>query len=245
MARRWVEQGPHTCTSSISTAPAQGRPVNGDSVRRHRRRRPASRASSAAACAREAHIAEALGWGVARVILGTRALQDPAWCAAMCRRFPGKIVARHRRPRRPRRHRGLAARRRIARPWTWPAQCAAWPLAAIIYTDISRDGMLEGPNVEATAELAASRGRAGHRLRRRHHAGRRAPGWPGPGCPAASSAGRCTRAGSTCATAIALAKKEDADRQRVQQISARHPRARREDSVPRTPILSSTLLDRA
>ena len=31
-----------------------------------------------------------------------------------------------------------------------------WPLAAIIYTDISRDGMLEGPNIEATAELAVA-----------------------------------------------------------------------------------------
>ena len=35
-------------------------------------------------------------------------------------------------------------------------QCAGWPLAAIVYTDIGRDGMLEGPNVEATAELAAA-----------------------------------------------------------------------------------------
>jgi phosphoribosylformimino-5-aminoimidazole carboxamide ribotide isomerase len=35
-------------------------------------------------------------------------------------------------------------------------QCAAWPLAAIVYTDIARDGMLEGPNVEATAQLAAA-----------------------------------------------------------------------------------------
>src|ERR671939_403572 len=40
----------------------------------------------------EAHIAEALDWGVARVILGTRALQDPAWLEAVCRKFSGKIV---------------------------------------------------------------------------------------------------------------------------------------------------------
>src|SRR5262249_38274526 len=32
--------------------------------------------------------------------------------------------------------------------------CAGWPLAALIYTDIHRDGMLQGPNVEATAEVA-------------------------------------------------------------------------------------------
>ncbi len=33
---------------------------------------------------------------------------------------------------------------------------ASWPPAAIVYTDISRDGMLAGPNVEATARLAAA-----------------------------------------------------------------------------------------
>ena len=35
-------------------------------------------------------------------------------------------------------------------------ECSSWPLAALIYTDISKDGMLDGPNVEATAELAAA-----------------------------------------------------------------------------------------
>ena len=35
-------------------------------------------------------------------------------------------------------------------------ECATWPLAAIIYTDISRDGMLQGPNVQATTELASA-----------------------------------------------------------------------------------------
>jgi phosphoribosylformimino-5-aminoimidazole carboxamide ribotide isomerase len=35
-------------------------------------------------------------------------------------------------------------------------RCAEWPLAAVIYTDISRDGMLQGPNIEATAEIAAA-----------------------------------------------------------------------------------------
>ena len=34
--------------------------------------------------------------------------------------------------------------------------CADWPPAAIVYTDINRDGMLAGPNLEATAELAAA-----------------------------------------------------------------------------------------
>jgi phosphoribosylformimino-5-aminoimidazole carboxamide ribotide isomerase len=103
----------------------------------------------------EAHVEEALGWGVTRVILGTRALQDPAWCAATCRRFPGRVAL------------GIDARGGKVATEGWLSvsersaldlarECAAWPLAALIYTDISRDGMLEGPNVAATAELAAA-----------------------------------------------------------------------------------------
>ena len=45
---------------------------------------------------------------------------------------------------------------RNCRPWNWPVRCASLPLAAIVYTDISRDGMMQGANVEAMAELAAS-----------------------------------------------------------------------------------------
>src|SRR5262249_53520742 len=82
-------------------------------------------------------------------------LQDPTWCEAVCRRFPGRVAL------------GIDARDGRAATEGWlhtsnrPAlelakRCAAWPLAALIYTDISRDGMLEGPNVEATAELAAA-----------------------------------------------------------------------------------------
>src|SRR5437588_846038 len=39
-----------------------------------------------------ADVEGALGWGVRRVVLGTRALQDPAWCEAVSRRFPGRVA---------------------------------------------------------------------------------------------------------------------------------------------------------
>ena len=101
----------------------------------------------------EAHLAEALGWGVARVILGTRALQDPAWCEAMCRAFPGRIVL------------GIDARggRVATEGWLQESttsaldlarRCAAGRWRASSTPTSARDGMLEGPNVEATAELA-------------------------------------------------------------------------------------------
>src|ERR1700751_1468444 len=75
MARRWGEQGATFLHLVDLDGARQGRPINGDSVRR-------IGAAAGAPCQvggglrTEAHLAEALGWGVARVILGTRALQD-------------------------------------------------------------------------------------------------------------------------------------------------------------------------
>lgn len=154
MARRWVEQGAAYLHLVDLDGARQGQPVNGDSVRRIVQ-------ASGVPCQvgggmrSEEHIDEALSWGVERVIIGTRALLDPAWCEAICRRFPGRICV------------GIDARQgRVAiQGWERDSEqsaldlarrCAAWPLAALIYTDISRDGMLEGPNAEATAELAAA-----------------------------------------------------------------------------------------
>jgi phosphoribosylformimino-5-aminoimidazole carboxamide ribotide isomerase len=154
VARRWVSQGAAYLHLVDLDGARQGHPVNGDSVRAivHAAGVPCQLGGG---LRDEGHITEALGWGVARAVLGTRALQDPAWCEAVCRRFPGRVAL------------GLDARDGRVATEGWlhtsdrPAldlakHCAAWPLAAIIYTDISRDGMLEGPNVEATAELAAA-----------------------------------------------------------------------------------------
>ncbi len=154
VARRWVEQGAAYLHLVDLDGARQGHPVNGDSVRRIVQAAGVP-CQLGGGLRSEEHISEALGWGVERVILGTRALLDPAWCESMCRRFPRRICL------------GIDARQgRIAiQGWQRDSdqsaldlarQCAAWPLAALIYTDISRDGMLEGPNVEATVELAAA-----------------------------------------------------------------------------------------
>jgi phosphoribosylformimino-5-aminoimidazole carboxamide ribotide isomerase len=152
MARRWVNQGAEYLHIVDLDGARQGHPVNGESV-------PRIVEASGVPCQlggglrQEAHIVEALSWGVARIILGTRALQDPAWCATMCRKYPGKIAL------------GIDARNGRVAVEGWletsersaialARECAAWPPAAIIYTDIGKDGMLAGPNVEATAELA-------------------------------------------------------------------------------------------
>ncbi len=91
--------------------------------------------------------------GVQRVIVGTAAVNNIKWFAEMANKFPHKLVL------------GLDARgSKVAiRGWLqdsseqlsdFAAQAAKLPLAAIIYTDITKDGMLAGPNFERTKALA-------------------------------------------------------------------------------------------
>ncbi len=95
-----------------------------------------------------------LGRGVARIILGTAAVRNPALVREACARFPGKIAV------------GIDAKDGLVavEGWAETSELAAIELArrfedtgaaAIIYTDIGRDGMLTGLNLDATAELAA------------------------------------------------------------------------------------------
>jgi len=91
VARHWAAAGATYLHLVDLDGAREGRPVNGDSVRR-------IVAAARVRCQlggglREGgHLETALSWGVTRVILGTRALQDPEWCVSMCRRFPGKVA---------------------------------------------------------------------------------------------------------------------------------------------------------
>ncbi len=94
-----------------------------------------------------------LNKGLARVILGTVAVKEPDLVRAACKAFPDRIVV------------GIDARggKVATEGWVETSQVDATDLArafedagvaAIVYTDIDRDGLLSGPNVEATAALA-------------------------------------------------------------------------------------------
>ena len=94
-----------------------------------------------------------LGKGVARVIIGTSAVRDPDMVREAARLHPGRIAV------------GIDARNGLVavEGWARTSQVTAIELgrrfedagvAAIIYTDIARDGVLLGLNVEATLELA-------------------------------------------------------------------------------------------
>jgi phosphoribosylformimino-5-aminoimidazole carboxamide ribotide isomerase len=96
------------------------------------------------------------GWlakGLRRVILGTVAVRDPGLVRAAAKAFPGQVAV------------GIDARKGMVAVEGWAETTGITALdlarkfedagvAAIIYTDIDRDGAMQGPNIEATAALA-------------------------------------------------------------------------------------------
>ena len=91
--------------------------------------------------------------GLARVILGTVAVENPNLVREAARAFPGKVAV------------GIDARNGMVATKGWAEETNVQVtslahsfedagVAAIIYTDINRDGAMQGPNVEATAALA-------------------------------------------------------------------------------------------
>jgi len=96
-----------------------------------------------------------LSLGIGRVIIGTAAQRNPELVKDACERFPGRIVV------------GIDAKDGMVAVQGWAEvtgitavelakKFEGFGVAAIIYTDISRDGMLQGPNIEATRQLAES-----------------------------------------------------------------------------------------
>ncbi len=96
-----------------------------------------------------------LGLGLARVIIGTAAQRNPELVREACAKFPGQIVV------------GIDARDGMVAVQGWAEvtgitavelakKFEGFGVSAIIYTDISRDGMLQGPNIDATRTLAES-----------------------------------------------------------------------------------------
>jgi len=95
---------------------------------------------------------EVLEAGADRIVVGTRAVREPEWLKEVAEKFPAQVAL------------GLDARQGRVAVEGWESSTyrtagevlrgmVGLPLAAIIYTDIGRDGMMSGPNVVATAEL--------------------------------------------------------------------------------------------
>jgi phosphoribosylformimino-5-aminoimidazole carboxamide ribotide isomerase len=153
VARQWQEQGAtHLHLVDLDGAKS-GRPENLAAIAQIVRDLPDLRIQVGGGLRDQETVDRLLGSGVERAILGTVAIEKPELVQSLCQAYPGRIVV------------GIDARNGLVATKGWletsqvkaadlARQMADWGAAAIIYTDIQRDGTLIGPNLEALEELA-------------------------------------------------------------------------------------------
>jgi phosphoribosylformimino-5-aminoimidazole carboxamide ribotide isomerase len=152
VARRWAEAG-FDLLHVVDLDAATGRGSNDAVVARLLASTPA-RVQLGGGIRDDAAIARAIARGAERVVVGTRALEDPGWLAQAATRFPGRIV--------------LAADVRdgrvAAHGWARTldtsaadvaAATASLPLAALLVTAVDREGRLQGPDLALVRGVAA------------------------------------------------------------------------------------------
>lgn len=153
MAARWVQAGARRLHLVDLNGAFAGKPVNGEIVRQIARKFPDLPIQIGGGIRTRETIEAYLTAGVTYVIIGTKAVKEPRFVSDMCRLFPGHIIV------------GLDAKNgKVATDgWAEVSQLDATDLAkkfeqdgvsAIVYTDIDRDGMMQGVNVEATVKMA-------------------------------------------------------------------------------------------
>jgi phosphoribosylformimino-5-aminoimidazole carboxamide ribotide isomerase len=152
-ARRFIEAGFSWLHIVDLDGAFAGKPANAEAVRAIIAAVPGAKLQLGGGI-RSMVTAEAwLEAGVSRIILGSAAVKDPDFARAACRAFPGRVAL------------GIDARDGMVATegWAETSDVSATDLArrfedsgaaAVIYTDIARDGMLTGVNVAATAALA-------------------------------------------------------------------------------------------
>jgi phosphoribosylformimino-5-aminoimidazole carboxamide ribotide isomerase len=151
MARRWVDEGAEYLHLVDLDGARDGYWANKDAVER-------ILAAVSVPCELgggirdEVTIRMQLDLGLSRLVIGTKALKEPDWFREMCRKYPSRLAL------------GIDAKNGLVATDGWlqtsttsavslAKQYDTTPVAAVIYTDIAKDGMLEGPNLQAMAEM--------------------------------------------------------------------------------------------
>jgi phosphoribosylformimino-5-aminoimidazole carboxamide ribotide isomerase len=153
VADHWVARGARRLHLVDLNGAFAGEPVNGDIVNAIARKHPDLPIQIGGGIRSPEIIQAYLDAGVQWLIIGTKAVKEPAFVREMCQQFPGHIIV------------GLDAKDGMVATDGWAnvtdvevtglaRQFEQDGVSAIVYTDISRDGMLQGVNVEATATLA-------------------------------------------------------------------------------------------
>jgi len=156
MAVKWFEQGAEKLHLVDLDGAVEGRPINNEVIRRIVQAIPIP--IQLGGGIRDMKTIEAyLELGIRQIILGTVAYKNPDIVSLACREFPDGIIL------------GIDARKDRVAVEGWTEQTDMTPaeiagryevdgISAIVYTDIQRDGMGTGPNVEATKSLAKAVG---------------------------------------------------------------------------------------
>lgn len=153
MASKWVAAGCRRLHLVDLNGAFAGNPVNGEIVHEIAKAHPTLPIQIGGGIRSAETIETYLNAGVRYVIIGTKAAKEPEFVTEMCRAFPGRIIV------------GLDANdgKVAIDGWAKVLDVQATDLArrfrddgvsSIVYTDISRDGMMQGVNVEATVNLA-------------------------------------------------------------------------------------------
>ena len=157
MAQRWVDAGCRRLHLVDLNGAFAGEPVNGDAVTAIAKAFPDLPIQIGGGIRSLETIEYYLNAGVNYVIIGTKAVKEPAFVAEACQAFPGTVIV------------GLDAQDGFVATdgWAEVSSVKATDLAkqfsndgvsAIVYTDIARDGMMQGVNIESTVELAVEGG---------------------------------------------------------------------------------------
>ncbi len=151
VAKEWVRQGAERLHLVDLDGAKAGKPVNGEVIRRIVSAVDVP-CQLGGGIRNESDLETVFGWGVRWAVLGTRALQEPGWVCRMADRHPARIVL------------GVDARDGYVATEGWlctsttkatdlAKQVEQSPLAAVVYTDIAKDGMMSGPNFEQLVEM--------------------------------------------------------------------------------------------
>lgn len=153
MAQKWVDQGARRLHLVDLNGAFAGEPVNGDVVTAIAKAFPDLPIQIGGGIRSASTIEYYLNAGVNYVIIGTKAVKEPEFVSEVCGQFPGHIIV------------GLDAKAGYVATdgWAEVSTVLASDLAkrfeadgvsSIVYTDIDRDGMMQGVNVEATVNMA-------------------------------------------------------------------------------------------
>lgn len=155
MAKQWVDEGARRLHLVDLNGAFAGEPVNGDVIEAIAKQFPNIPVQIGGGIRDAETVSAYLKAGVEYCIIGTKAVEDPGFVIELCKEFPGHIIV------------GIDAKDGMVATegWAEVSSVSAIDLAkqfeeagvsAIVYTDIARDGMMQGLNLDATVELAES-----------------------------------------------------------------------------------------